>query len=131
MIPVAIQLSVADACDANPHCEIVSVTSNEPIDGLGDGDTAPDWIITGALTLELRAERAGTGSGGSTRLRSSARIIRATARPRRQRFACPIRVVMGMGGQRPTLPSSSPSARAAAIPAVALPMRGNSIAHDR
>ena len=63
MVPVAIQLSVADACDANPLCEIVSVTSNEPIDGLGDGDTAPDWIVTGPLTLEVRAERSGTGSG--------------------------------------------------------------------
>jgi hypothetical protein len=39
------------------------VTSSEPIDGLGDGDTAPDWLVTGALTLDLRAERAGKGSG--------------------------------------------------------------------
>jgi hypothetical protein len=30
---------------------------------LGDGDTAPDWVITGDFTLDLRAERSGTGNG--------------------------------------------------------------------
>ncbi|MBO0861640.1 MAG: hypothetical protein J2P21_24770 [Chloracidobacterium sp.] len=33
--------------------------SNGPVMGDGDGDTAPDWEITGALTLNLRAERRG------------------------------------------------------------------------
>jgi hypothetical protein len=41
----------------NSHCAIAGVTSDEPIDGLGDGDTAPDWEVTGDLTLQLRAER--------------------------------------------------------------------------
>jgi probable HAF family extracellular repeat protein len=40
-----------------------TVSSNEPIDGLGDGDTSPDWIITGAGGIQLRAERSGTGNG--------------------------------------------------------------------
>jgi hypothetical protein len=44
-------------------CRIISVASNEPIDGLGDGDTAPDWLITGNLSLDLRAERSGKGTG--------------------------------------------------------------------
>jgi hypothetical protein len=39
------------------------VSSNEPENGLGDGDTSPDWKITGNLTLNLRAERSGKGSG--------------------------------------------------------------------
>ena len=39
------------------------VSSNEPVNGTGDGDTAPDWVITGNLTVDLRAERSGTGSG--------------------------------------------------------------------
>ena len=43
--------------------KITSVTSNEPDNGLGDGDTAGDWLITGDLTLNLRAERGGTGNG--------------------------------------------------------------------
>ena len=33
------------------------------INGLGDGDTAPDWQITGPLQVNLRAERAGQGQG--------------------------------------------------------------------
>ncbi|MGZ4962193.1 MAG: FG-GAP repeat protein, partial [Limisphaerales bacterium] len=40
-------------------CKIISVTSNQPINGKGDGNTSPDWIITGDLTVLLRAERAG------------------------------------------------------------------------
>ena len=30
--------------------------------GLGDGDTSPDWIISGN-SLQLRTERAGNGNG--------------------------------------------------------------------
>ena len=63
MVPVSVSVAVTDACDAHPTCQIVSVTSNEPVNGLGDGDTSPDWVITGPLTLELRAERSGTGTG--------------------------------------------------------------------
>jgi hypothetical protein len=40
----------------------VSATSNEPENGLGDGDTSPDAVIQGHTVL-LRAERAGTGNG--------------------------------------------------------------------
>lgn len=29
----------------------------------GGGDTPPDWVITGPLTVDLRAERSGKGSG--------------------------------------------------------------------
>ena len=39
------------------------MTSSEPDNGLGDGDTANDIAITGAMTLNLRAERSGTGNG--------------------------------------------------------------------
>jgi len=46
-----------------------SVSSNEPEDGLGDGDTAPDWtepVIdqeNGIISLQLRSERSGSGEG--------------------------------------------------------------------
>jgi soluble cytochrome b562 len=63
MVPVSITLSAFDNCSTAVTSKIVSVTSNEPVDGLGDGDTAPDWLITGLLTLNLRAERSGTGTG--------------------------------------------------------------------
>ena len=62
-VPVTVATSVADNCDSGPRCAITSVTSNEPVNGLGDGDTAPDWEVTGASTLLLRAERSGTGTG--------------------------------------------------------------------
>jgi hypothetical protein len=63
MIPVTIIVDASDECGAAVTCRIVSVTSNEPIDGLGDGDTSPDWQITGNLTVALRAERSGAGRG--------------------------------------------------------------------
>lgn len=42
--------------------EITSVTQDEPINGLGDGDTCPDAVIDEGR-VELRAERSGTGDG--------------------------------------------------------------------
>ncbi len=41
----------------------LSVSSNEPVNGTGDGDTSPDWEVIDAHHVKLRAERAGTGSG--------------------------------------------------------------------
>jgi len=55
MVPVAVYVSVTDNCDHAPVCQIVSVSSDEPVTGPGD-NTTPDWIITGKLTVDLRAE---------------------------------------------------------------------------
>ncbi len=63
MVPVSVAVSAMDNCSATAECHIASVSSNEPINGLGDGDTAPDWEITGNLRVNLRAERSGTGNG--------------------------------------------------------------------
>jgi hypothetical protein len=66
LVTITSNVSVSDNC-AGASYVLTSITSNEPEDGLGDGDTAPD--IVGALTgtpdteFELRAERAGNGSG--------------------------------------------------------------------
>jgi len=60
---ITVTVSATDICDASLTCSIISVTSNEPVNGLGDGDTAPDWVITGDLAVELRSERSGVGSG--------------------------------------------------------------------
>jgi probable HAF family extracellular repeat protein len=54
--PVAVLVAGSDNC-GSISCQIVSVTSNEPVDPDGD------WIITGNLTLNLRADRLGTGIG--------------------------------------------------------------------
>src|SRR6185369_16968425 len=59
MVAVRVTVTAQDAVDAAPVSRIVTVTSNQPINGPGDGNTAPDWEITGPLTLNLRAERAG------------------------------------------------------------------------
>lgn len=57
MVPVVVQALVADNCDSELSCQIISVAANEP------KDTTPDWEITGYLTVELRAERSGSGDG--------------------------------------------------------------------
>jgi hypothetical protein len=61
---VAINYTVTDNCDALPAitCEL-GVTSNEPINGKGDGNTAPDWVILNPHLVQLRAERSGGGTG--------------------------------------------------------------------
>lgn len=64
MVPVSIAVAATDAGAPAPSCSIASVTSNEPVNGLGDGDTAPDWQFNpNSLVVNLRAERAGRGNG--------------------------------------------------------------------
>jgi hypothetical protein len=70
-VPISVAVTATDICDAAPTCKIVSVTSNEPINGPGSGNTSPDWILSNPgpktspakLGVQLRAERAGGGSG--------------------------------------------------------------------
>lgn len=56
-------VSVSDACTEKTKVVLISVTSNEPDNGLGDGDTANDIVINPDGSILLRAERSGTGSG--------------------------------------------------------------------
>jgi hypothetical protein len=65
MVPITITIAATDNLSPAPVCSIASVSSNEPQNGLGDGDTPNDWLITGAKTVQLRAERAGNGNGRS------------------------------------------------------------------
>jgi hypothetical protein len=62
MVPARVEVKASDACGA-VSSKIVSVTSSEPVNGHGDGNTSPDWRITGDLTVDLRAERTGPGKG--------------------------------------------------------------------
>jgi hypothetical protein len=57
MVPVSVNVSVADNCTSS--CSIVQVSGN-------DGASAADWQVTGALTLNLRADRSGGASNGRT-----------------------------------------------------------------
>jgi len=67
LVGVTATIQVTDICDASPTVELASITSNEPDNGLGDGDTASD--IQGASfgtddrSFFLRAERSGPGTG--------------------------------------------------------------------
>lgn len=61
LIPIGIT-GVSDPGN-NVTISISNVTQDEPTNGLGDGDTAPDAIINADGTVLLRAERSGTGNG--------------------------------------------------------------------
>ena len=56
-------VTVYDAGDSSPNLTLVSVTSNEPDNGKGDGNTTNDIVILGDTVFKLRAERSGTGQG--------------------------------------------------------------------
>ncbi|HKO81107.1 MAG TPA: T9SS type A sorting domain-containing protein, partial [Chitinophagaceae bacterium] len=58
------QINFNDNCGGTVNYRITDVSSNELVNEGGDGDTAPDWIIsTDGKSLQLRAERSGTGTG--------------------------------------------------------------------
>ena len=58
-VEVMATVIAADNFDPYPTVTLVSVTSSEPDDGLGDGDTPNDIVIVDDFTIKLRAERAG------------------------------------------------------------------------
>jgi len=66
MVRVPIDYSVYDNC-GTVTCELL-VWSNEPENGQGDGDSAPDWEILDEHTVLLRAERSATGTGREYRI---------------------------------------------------------------
>ena len=57
MADVAVTVNAIDLVNGALTGSIISVTSNQPTEGTGDGDTPVDWIITGPLSVQLRAER--------------------------------------------------------------------------
>jgi len=63
MVDVTVSYDVTDNCPLPPNSCTLSVTSNEPVNGKGDGDTFPDWIVVDDHHVLLRAERAGNGDG--------------------------------------------------------------------
>ncbi len=63
IVSVTIAVSAYDNCDPAPSCEIISVASNGSASRAGEGNTEPDWVINGDLSVALRAERSGNGNG--------------------------------------------------------------------
>lgn len=68
MVDMVIKMNANDN-SGEPVNISATITSNEPEDGLGDGDTGPDWTDasynpeTDELSFQLRAERSGSGEG--------------------------------------------------------------------
>jgi PKD domain len=60
---VKVNATAFDICDPSPKITLVSITSNEQDNGMGDGNTVNDIVIIDDFTFNLRAERSGTGSG--------------------------------------------------------------------
>ena len=56
-------LTASDNADAAPTVTLLSVTSNEPDNGQGDGDKPNDIVIIDEDTFQLRAECSGSGTG--------------------------------------------------------------------
>jgi hypothetical protein len=87
MVPVSLTVDVTDNSDPAPVCQITDVTSNE-----ATAETA--WQITGLLTLDLRAQRFGMGTGriytitvtcnNSSQLSSSANVTVRVPHDQRQ-----------------------------------------------
>jgi hypothetical protein len=58
---VAVDYTVTDNCGV--PTVTLAVSSNEAVNGTGDGDAAPDWVVVSPVNAQLRAERSGSGSG--------------------------------------------------------------------
>ena len=67
LVTIGASVQVTDICDPNPTFVLTSITSNEPVNGLGDGDTAPDIVNatpgTPDVSFQVRSERSGKGTG--------------------------------------------------------------------
>lgn len=64
MVNITVSATLVDAVDPSPTWKVLSVSSNQPTQGTGDGDQPVDWVITGPTTLQLRSER----SSGNERI---------------------------------------------------------------
>ena len=72
LIPITATVDASDSCSANTAVRLVSITSNEADNGLGDGDQPNDIQAIGGgpvpfgtdvRSFQLRAERSGMGNG--------------------------------------------------------------------
>jgi hypothetical protein len=62
LVEVKLKVTVKDQCGPTSW-KIVSVSSNEPVNDKGDGNTSPDWELVNDHCVKVRAERSGKGNG--------------------------------------------------------------------
>ena len=60
MVGIYLDYTVMDDCSTTTE---IFISSNEPENGLGDGDLYPDWEVIDEHNILLRAERSGNGDG--------------------------------------------------------------------
>ena len=60
---VSASVFASDNFDPDVSVTLVSVTSNEPDNGVDDGNTVGDIVTINDLQFKLRAERSGSGLG--------------------------------------------------------------------
>lgn len=71
-------VNLTDTCERAIAVTIDGITQDEPVNGLGDGDTGPDGFGIGEASAQLRAERSGTGDGRVYEISFSATAGEAT-----------------------------------------------------
>lgn len=62
LVPISI-LGVNDVDGDSITITITKITQDEPVNGLGDGDTSPDGLGIGTSEAKVRGERSGKGGG--------------------------------------------------------------------
>lgn len=59
MVPVTVQVFATDNSGETPVCAVTRVTSSDPDNAAGAGNTEIDAVIDGPLSVQVRAERSG------------------------------------------------------------------------
>jgi hypothetical protein len=63
MTSEAVSYTLISNCPGDQATAALRVTSNEPVNGTGDGNSSPDWQVIDPHHVQVRAERAGSGNG--------------------------------------------------------------------
>jgi hypothetical protein len=59
MVDVSVTVWATDDSGETPTCQVTGVTSSEPDNGDGDGNTGGDTQVVSATAVRVRAERSG------------------------------------------------------------------------
>lgn len=62
LAPITVQ-GITDPDDDPVSIVVTAITQDEPVNGVGDGDTSPDGFGVGTSQAQVRKERAGNGNG--------------------------------------------------------------------